>query len=318
MKRYVLSLLILGLIFGAGCAPKDKLYTPSEAEKKLAAFCLKEGETTIFTRIVGKTLWVYIPFDEPLFTVKPLSSNEPREKKKSPLGLLYLGGQFDEQKNFSFEYDIVPDVISADKLTYTTSYNEKISKKRQLMYTALQESVFNMTPKDSPDFVVIVIAELKTGVGIKSTLYLSDLKQYMTQAIPAEEYSLREWNLIFGSDDLANDRQGRSLAYEDVDWKDFLVEQIKRRINFIVTQSDFPPKSDPDKAFATAAADTLRYYPFTDYQGVYLYNMRAKREMLFNKVQLKTFEEKSAWEGHGKLTTIHFDMNNVQPEQNKK
>jgi hypothetical protein len=251
-------------------------------------------------------LWVYTPFNEPLFTVKP-SPKDTREKKNTPLGLLYLGGEFDEKKNFSINYDVVPNVPPPDPVTYGSGYNENYTKKRQLIYQGLQETIFNIAPKEAPNFVIVVI------VATKSTIYLSDLKQYMTEAIPPDEYYLREQNEIFGDETLIGDVHGKFLKYEDEDWTDFLIDQIKTRVKFKFTQSDFPPDSDPDKTIAAIAANTLRFYPFTDYTGLYLYNIRAKKDMLYSKDQLKALEEKAWWEGKGKLTTIHFDAGTMKP-----
>ncbi|MEI6437258.1 MAG: hypothetical protein WCO69_00745 [Candidatus Omnitrophota bacterium] len=313
MIRALLCLLLTTAFLG-GCAVKEKLYTPSEAEKKLVAFCKKESSAPIslITHITGKTLWVYVPFNEPIFTIKP-APGDKAEKKHTPLDLLYLGGDFDEKNNFSFEYDIVSDTIPADPATYGSGYNEKFAKIRQLIYQGLQESIFNITPGNAPDFVVVVIADITTGVGIKSLLYLSDLKQFMTDAIPSDEYYMREQNEIFGNQDMTNDTAGKSLTYTDVSWTDFLVSQIKTRIKFKFTQSDVKPDSDPDKLIASCAANTLRFYPFKDYSGVYLYNIRQKRDMLFDKTQLKTFEEKDWWASKGKFTTIHFDAGQIKP-----
>ena len=155
----------------------------------------------------------------------------------------------------------------------------------------------------------MIIADIGTGVAVKSTFYLDDLKQYMTEALPPDEYYLREQNEIFGKKDMIGDTLGSSLEYADIAWTDFLVSQIKNRIKFKFTQSDLTPQSDPDKIIASCAANALRFYPFTGYKGVYLYNIRQKRDMLFNKTQLKTFEEENWWAGKGKITTIHFDAN---------
>ncbi len=304
--------LLLAVIILAGCTAKEKPITLSEAEKNLIAFCQKEGDLTIFTRTVQKTLWIYIPLHEPLFTVKPTKDND-QEKRKTPLGLLYLGGEFDEHKKFSLNYDIVPDIIPPDPVTYGSAYNELYTKKRQLLYQGFQETLFNIPPEGTPDFIVIIVADVKTGVGTRSTMYLNDIKQYMSEALPGDEYYLREWNEVFGDEKLIGDAAGKNIHYSNIEWPDFLLEQIKTRIRFKFTQSDFPPESEAEKTIATIAANTLRFYPFTDHNGIYLYNIRAKRDVFFSKEELKIFEEKSRWEGKGKLTTIRFDASQLQP-----
>ena len=379
---HILAAVLIGmttlLVPLSGCNwVKDTPYTLTEAEHKLAVFCREEGDLTIITHRVGKTVWVYAPLSEPLFRLKPSPSHENAEKQKSPFAFLFLEGNYDEAKNFAISYDMVRDVLPSKPTTYGSAYNENYSKKHQLVFQGLQESFFNVPPVDAPDFIVLVMADVLSGVGSKTIVYLPDLKAYMTEAIPPDEYYLRENNEIFGNDALINDgiitknafirpgvntetlfadlvkhgyindaglilskfdnlkdasrltldpkdashkksifetlrqaraKTGAALVMTDVSWTDFLAKQMETRIKFKFTQSDFPPKSDPDKAIVAIVANTLRFYPFKDYQGLYLYDLRGKHDMLFNKKQLKTFEEKTPWEDRqGRLTTIHFD-----------
>ena len=366
----------------SGCHwKKDKPYTPSEAEHKLVEFCRHEGSLVINTRRVGKTLWVYAPLTEPLFRLKPSPSHDNADKQKSPFAILFLEGSFDEAKNFAISYDMVRDVLPSKPTTYGSAYNEIYSKKHQLIFQGLQETFFNVPPADAPDFVVVIMADVNSGVGARTIVYLPDYKAYVSEAIPPEEYYMRESNEVFGNEDLVGDgvitkqafvwpgvnteklfadlvkhgyvndagmiqgkfddlkdasqltldkkytsskkdifdtlrqvraKTGASLAVTDVSWTDFLTKQMESRIKFKFTQSDFPPKTDPDKAIVEIVANTLRFYPFKDYQGLYLYDLRGKHDMLFNKKQLKTFEEKTSWEDRqGRLTTIHFDGNKI-------
>lgn len=291
---------------------KESRYTPSEAEIKLAAFCQKESQLTIATRFVGKTLWVYAALDEPLFSVKPSPASNRAEKTPAPFGLLYIDTQFTEEKNFALTYDIVKDVLPADPVTYGSAYNENYTKKRQVIYQGLQESIFNVETDKEPTFIVIVLADITTGVATKSTFTLKDLKGYMSEALPMDEYYLREANVIFGDKALMGDKNGFSLTYTDIAWSDFLSEQINNRVRFRFTQSDFQPKAEPDKIILEIAANTLRFYPFTDYTGVTLNNLRDKKENSFSKEELKSFEEEKFWEkSAGRLTTIHFNAGNL-------
>lgn len=319
MKKLLLPLIVsLGLC--TGCSFKDKVYTPSEAEKNLVKFCQEEGSTKespflIATRLVNKTLWIYVPLREDLFNVKP-SDSEGNEKKTAPLGLLYLGGQFDGEKNFAFNFDIVPDVLPPDPPTYSSGYNEGFTRKRQMIYQGIQETIFN-TEAGKIDFIVIMVVDIKTGVGVKSTIYLNDLKQYMTEALPPDEYYFREVNDVFGDKRLVGDRTGEYVPYAEVQWPSFLVDQIKTRVHYKFSQSNIDTTMPPENIIAAIAANTVRFYPFSDYKGLYLFNIREKKDTVFTKDKLDTLKEKSWWEGKGKLTTIHFNANDYLPAEDK-
>ncbi|MBF0486489.1 MAG: hypothetical protein HQL16_08250 [Candidatus Omnitrophica bacterium] len=322
MTKLLCAILGLCLIV-SGCGwIKDKTYTPSEAEKKFITFCREEGKVDVVTHSVGKTLWIYLPLTDPVFEIKASDEDEKGKRRESALYLLSIEDEFDN-RNFNFTYDIVPNVLSSEPTTYGSSYNETYTKKRQLIYQGLQESFFALakddkSEKEAPQFFVIIVADTVKGIATKNTVYLPDLKAYMTEALPFEEYYKRELNAIFGDKNLIGDKKGRSIDYYDVNWADFLTEQIKNRIKFAFSMSDFPPKKDPDQVVIALAANTLKLYPFHDFDGVYLYNKRQDKEMIFSKEQLKTYEETPAWQkDQGKLTIIHFEAPKIPGVEEK-
>lgn len=308
VRPAVFFLALFLLCSGNGCNwMKDKTYTPREAEANLVAFCQKEGNTTITVRGVEKTEWIYVPLNESLFGLKPSSDDNARpERKPTPFALLSLDGEFNKDKKFAFTYDIVPDVLPGEAPTYGMNYSEAYTKKKQLIYQGLQETFFNVKAAEAPHFFVIVIADVTQGLATKNTIYLRDLKEFMTGSI-FEEYYLRELNEVLGNRNLIGNQNGHGLVYEPVRWTQFLTDQIKNRVRYKFTQSDFKPQSAPDLEIVKIAANALRIYPFEDFAGLYLYNRREKKERVFSREALKGFEEKSAWEDdRGRFTTIRY------------
>lgn len=291
-----------------GCSwTKDTKYTPKEAEQKFITFCQMEGSITAVTRAVGKTQWVYVPLEIPLFDMKASRGEKPK-RKRAPFSLLSVEGEF-ETPAFFFEYDIVPDVLPPESPSYASGYNEAYTKKRQLIYQAIQETFFNIkTPTDKPDFFVIVIADITKGIATKSTLYLEDLRKFLSEVLPPDEYYMREQNEIIGNPDFVGDKAGRYLTYESIKWPEFLTDQVKTRIKYRFSAGNLPPKANPDDVVIGIVANSLRFYPFQDFTTIKLSNFREKRELQFTKEQLKTYEEKPLWETErGRMTVIHFD-----------
>ena len=122
VKRLLPLFLLAAMVMASGCFPKDKAYTPTEAEKKLAAFCLKEGNLKVITKRLGLTLWIYVPVGEPIFEVKASPDQGKVERKVQPFSLLSLQTDFSE-KYFKLNYDIVPDVLAPEPMSYGSSYN---------------------------------------------------------------------------------------------------------------------------------------------------------------------------------------------------
>jgi hypothetical protein len=305
--------LLTVMIMTQGCGSlKDKAYTPTEAEKKLVEFCLKEGNLNVTVKRLGTTLWIYVPVEEPIFDVKASPDQGETKRTIQPFALLSLEADFHE-KYFRFNYDVVPDVLSGEPTSYGSSYNEAYTKKRQLMYQALQESFFNAKddPKDpAPQFVIIMIADITKGIATKSMLYLRDLRQYVTEALPPTEYYMREANEIIGRQSLIEDKTGKNAPYAEVTWPYFLTEQMKTRIKYKFSGNEtLADDIVPASEIAKAAANTLRFYPFNDYTGVLLFDVRSKKELDLNKDGLKEYAEKATWEDEDrKLTTIHFQL----------
>ena len=324
LSRALASTVLAAALCAGGCGLlKDKTYTPAEAEKKLTAFCQKEGKLDVITRRMGRTLWIYAPLNEALFDIKASRDSESADRKVQPLSLLALVAEY-SQRHFRFSYDVVPDVLSGEPTTYRTGYNETYTKKRQLIYQALQESFFNARANANdlmPDFVVIMVADISKGISTRSILYLKDLRQYVTEAIPPDEYYMREFNEIVGKESLIHDTKGVNVPYAEVTWSYFLTQQIKTRIKYAFSESsnelsqaragsaDGSGKNDPSAIVTKAAANTLRLYPFGDYDGIVLYDLRIKKEQTLGKEDLKKFTKKAAWEEtQGNLTTIRFEL----------
>ena len=300
MIRTLHGLLILVLLTSGCGLLKDKAYTLTQAEEKLVEFCAREGETPIVTRRQGRTQWIYLPMKDPLFDFKLSPGHGHTKKKITPLMLLSLEGSYTEG-TFSFDYDTITDVIPPDPTDYGSAYTETYIKKRQLVYQALQETFFNLdddqeTLDSAPLFFIIVIADTTKGLATRSTVYLSDIRGYLTASIPPDEYYLRERIEIIGDEEIIGNLTGQGLKFDDVAWPEFLAEQIKFRARFKFTQSDFPPESDPGQTIAGIAVNTLRFYPFKEYDRIVTTDIRAKTSKTYTKEDFVLLEEKPLWE----------------------
>lgn len=321
LRTVRISLLALCLIAGFyGCAPKPEPKIPmTEAQKKFEAKC-REYDIHVTTHLVGKTLWIYLPTKEPLFDYEAQKeSSAEATKKPNKYAVQYADGNY-KDKRFSFEYDIIDKKkTKAEDYGYTSSYTDSYIKAQNSLFTALSEVFFNTEDANgilNPNFVVMVITDIKKGIETRATLYLEDFKRYMTQDLPYDEYMKRFLADTKGGQSLIGDEIGSHIQYKDIEMPDFLTKQIVNRINFKFQRSDNPPADDFDTAIVGIIADTLRYYHFSDFTSVELTNLRVpenqdkRKKMIFERNQLSSFgddpEEKKGSNG-GKLIHIRFE-----------
>ena len=296
-----LRIVLLGLaLAGAlGCSkpPEPAFRDASEADAALRKLCKTEYQFDVVTNAVGKTLWLYLPLEKPIFEFalkdKPPEEKENKEQRGAPPAWMVLS--FDSQfreKTFFIEYDIVEATKPSRPYHESVSptFTETFTEAENHLLTAVTRTHFELKdPKAAPDFVVLVIADVLKGVAVKETFALEDLKKVSVDALPQEEFMKRFLQESFGLKGLVGDKRGLSLDYKEVAWSAFLSEQITNRVYFKFQQSDFPPGPDAGDEVLKIVAQTVGDYQFNDFGQVKLTDLRAKKEYLFQKEQLKTF-----------------------------
>ncbi len=328
----VLLLVLAGVFAAGGCsqekpAPKIPL---TEAQKKFEKKCRDEFDMHVKTRMVGHTLYIYLPTQEPIFDYEAQKANSAdANKKPSKFAVQFADGSY-KAGRFLFEYDIVPRTkAKKEDYGYNSSYTDSYVKQQNNLYTAISDVFFNVEVKEAstqPLFFVIIITDIKKGIEMRATLYLEDFKRYMTGDLPYEEYMKRFLADTKGGQDFIGDETGTHITYTNVEMPDFLAKQIVNRINFKFQHSDFEPPNDFDNTIVGIIADTLRYYDFKDFTTVQLNNLRPLSpprqnvKYIFEKNQLESFSEdvdEERTKPQGKLIRIRFDKGNVKlmPEE---
>ena len=295
-KIVFLTLAIISAAMGCSKPPEPRFKDASEADASLRKLCKDEYRYDIVTNAVGKTLWIYLPLEKPIFEFalkeKP---GEPKGPANQPAAPAWVILSFDSQfhdKAFFIEYDIVEGTKPSRPRheSVTPNFTETFSEAENHLITAVSRTHFEIKDaKTAPDFVVMVIADVTRGLAIKETFALEDLKKVAVEALPQEEFVKRFIQESFGLKGLVGDKNGASLEYKEVNWPDFLSDQIINRVYFKFQQSDFPPGPDAGDEVLALVAQTVGDYQFNDFEQVKLTDLRAKKDYLFQKEQLKTF-----------------------------
>jgi hypothetical protein len=316
---FLSSLLVFSLGVN-GCAKHEP--PPRAVGESLEFFekkCREDYELIVKTRLVGSTLWVYLPTKNPIFDYEAQKQQAGAEDAKKPKFIVdYVDTKFAD-KAFNLEFDIVDKKKSSDEnYGFSSSYTDSYLKMQNNLFTALSEAFFGIKAKKNevtPEFAVIVIADIKKGIEARITFYLRDFERFMVGDLPYDEYMKRFLPETKGSESFIGDETGTHLEYTEVKMPDFLARQITNRINFKFQHSDFPPDMKSfDNTLVGIVSDTLRYYEFKDYKELSLNNLRADKKYIFTPAQVATFtDDVSAGDkapdaaGNGKLIHIIFE-----------
>ena len=270
MRFFLTFLLSLFFLSQSGCEMKEILFSPGEAEQEFQKTLKEEFGYDVVLKKTGETLWIYYPQKEAIYTFKQgESGKEPAQRR---LSLLYLDDTY-QDRIFSFEYDIVPTTKTAKAggglaTAYTDPFNTMYLN---LINTVSRIYLNTVTP---PHFLVLVIADIKSGFELAWTIYMEDFRKYQAGTLPYEEYTVRILTDSKADKAIAGDIQGVHLSYQDIAWPDFLAKQTLNRIRFKYQQSNSQPSMDTEKEIVKAFAQTLQNYGYGDYQKLELHDLR--------------------------------------------
>ncbi len=317
-KPFWVLLLCLGALIGCGTsaqkpAPKVPL---SDVQKKFEQKARENYDLHVTTKMVGKTFWIYLPTQEPIFDYEAQkeTAGAQTDKKPSPFTVQFAEGIFKENR-FALEYDIIKRTkVKSEDYGYNSSYTDSYIKAQNNLFVCISDVFFNNEITDnSPKFFVMVVTDIKKGIETRATFYLDDFKRYMSGDLPYEEYMKRFIADTKGGQNFIGDETGTHIKYEDVSMTDFLSRQMVNRIRFKFERSDFTPPEDYDDTIVGIVADTARYYNFEHFAQVQLSNLRQNKKFIFDRGQLATFGEdatKPAFPA-GRLIHIQFDNGKV-------
>jgi hypothetical protein len=291
MKRLV-PLLVIALLVCPGCQKKKAEAPPAtlpEAQQKFVSTLRSEHKLNVSVFNAGSTLWIYLPMEEDLVDYHGSKRSDQEKQKKQFLINTFEGNKKDEAYRFMF--DITDGVKTSKDPGYKSEATEAFVRNRTLIYGTINENFIDLDKDKAPEFIVVVVANIKKGIAYKTIFNLEDYTKYRSEVIPFEEYNMREFSELYGDADLVGDKTGKNLKVTPVEWPWFLIEQVKNRVNFKFLRSDFPPEGDIVIELAGIIANTFRYYDYKDFTMVVLKDLRDKKSYQFDPAQLASFHE---------------------------
>ncbi|MFH1678227.1 MAG: hypothetical protein ABH914_01220, partial [Candidatus Omnitrophota bacterium] len=279
----IFSLLTILSISGCGAKGNDRLSSKDEAEIKFIRICKDEYKWDVNTKLIGNTLWLYLPQEKDIFKFE---ANRFAKISRCTLG--YLKGGFSDGK-FFFEYQVLPLPKSEEDKGYTSNYTEQSSKFMRNIFDAIYRVYFNA--EEPPKFYVIVMADITNGVEIIYTIYNEDLKRGYNNAIASEEFYKRILRDTIGNLAIVNDKAGRHLTYKEINFEQFLTEQIVQRIRIKFYGADAKICNTPEEEIFKIFAYCFMTYEFNDYSQVILEDLSSGYRAIKSRAELENIKE---------------------------
>lgn len=283
-ERAARNSLITALIFLVlGCSsPQSPSYTIKNLSESLNEICKNEYDIPIVSKLQGQTLWVYMPLEEELF----IDSDKPQEyTKKFEVKSIdgSLGGG-----SINLDYDIqeIPQAKESQNKKFNPQAMDKINK----ILRSLRRVIFSLKPhKYEPKFFIIVAADIKNGSELIEITYIDDLKKAFYGIISWSEYQQRSLQDIKVSLEAIGDFKGGHIKFQDIDFKEFLIEQIRQRIRLKFNRAEVEKGADIDKEVFKSIKNVLEIYKFRDFLILDLKNLATDNKTSLSRAAV--FEE---------------------------
>lgn len=136
---------------------------------------------------------------------------------------------------------------------------------------------------EEPLFFTTVTSDIKNGIEIIEITYIDDLKKALYGLISITEYQHRSLQDIRLSFEAIGDKDGQHLSYIDLDFKDFLIEQMRQRIHSKFSRPEVKQGVDIDKEVIKSIQHVLEIYKFRDFSMLELENIATENKISLSR-----------------------------------
>ena len=274
LNSSILALLLLGCSLST-----DPTYIKEEISKAIQDLCNNEYKLEIHSKLVGQTLWVYLPVEE------LLQKSDKPEKYTEKFSIEINKAAFID-KNFKIEYLIKK--IADQQKSQEYKFNKAVLEKSNNVWKTIRRVLFSMERGKeayAPKFLCLVTADIKSGLVMKDLVYIIDLKKVSYEFISWTEYQHRSIQEVGFSPIAIGDQEGKNIDYKDVLFADFLALQMQQRIKLKYQKPEVGRDTNIDQEILKVVVHTIKTYQFKDFNEVELANSFAGKEnkMILNK-----------------------------------
>lgn len=271
----IILYFILCLIEGCSSSTRPT-YLKENIEADIQNICKDEYKTDIKAKIIGSTLWLYIPVED-LF----IKAERP-EKYSDKFTIEYSQTKLQDGALKS-EYLIKP---IPDKERYQEyKYNKDASEKINNVWKVLRRVIFSMgsAKTEVPKFFCIITADIKNGFALKELFYYLDMKKVSYNFISWGEYQHRSIQEADMAPQIIGDREGKFIHFRDITLKEFILLQINHRIKLKFQKPEVERSADIDKEITKIAVSTIKTYEFKDFTALELDNLLTHNKIILTR-----------------------------------
>lgn len=277
--QLIARLLLIALLV-CGCAiPSEPTYSLGNLADSLVKMAQEEYGLPLVSALVGQSLWIYLPLEEELF----VDADKPQEYTQK-FDLKFVEGNL-ENSILSFNYDIRE--IPETKDSQNKKFNPKAAEKINKVLRCVRRVIFSLKRyRYEPKFFITIATDTKNGIELIDINYVDDLKKALYEMISWVEYQHRTIEDIRISDAAIGDTKGKHLEIYDIDFRAFIIEQIKQRIRYKFSRSELKKGADIDKEVLKSAKNVLEIYKFNDFLSLNLKNMATDRMVSLSRAAI--------------------------------
>ncbi len=279
VKLALKTLLPLILLLSACNSSVPPSFVKEGITQAVKDICKKEYKLDISSRLIGKTLWVYLPLEN-------IISKPDKPEKYLERFLLEDKKNSLQEKILKVNYSVRPttEKEKSQEMGLDKSVNEKIFDVLQVIRRVL----FSMgnPNKDVPEFFCIITADIRNGFEIKQVFYFLDLKKLSYSFISQTEYQHRIIQDTAISAEIIGDREGNHINYQDITLEEFLADQIQSRIKMKFQKPEVGANVDIDKEVLKIVVYTLEAYNFKDFNLLELSNLATGKDVTLNQAAI--------------------------------
>lgn len=284
LRRYSKNSVNRGLLFSifiiaflTGCSSSTRpTFLKENIPDAIQDILKKEYKIDIKARLVGETLWIYLP-------VENLLEKADKPEKYSERFIVKQNKSELKGNSLNIEYWInaAPETEKKQDIKYNKDILEKINN----VWAVVRRVLFSMEHTNTPEpkFICLIAADIKNGIEIKEVTYYPDLKKVSYNFISTGEYHHRVIQDVDYVPEIIGDKEGISLNYTDIALDDFLAEQIRCRIRLKFQKPEVDKNADIDKEVAKIVVYTIKTYGFKDFREVALNNLDTNNKVILNR-----------------------------------
>jgi len=283
--------LILPLLLAAGCTLSNSpTYVKRDIDKTVENILRREYKTQAHARLVGSTLWIYVPVRD-LF--EKTKGNDPDDKVKERFELLENESIIKEGL-LRVSYLVKPVVPEREK-DQGYKINKKAMEKINNAWEAIRRVAFSMDPKerDQIQFYVLMAADTVNGLEIRETIYYKDLIKVLYRVISPGEYHHRVTVDSGLRSEVIGDTEGTSIKFVDIKFKDFICKQVEHRVGLKFQKPEVEQSADTDKEIKKILLETLRAYDFTDFSAAEMTNLLTNAKCRLDPADVRELKKEA-------------------------